>query len=997
MNIQQLKHQDPGLVHQGTCEPRAYYIPCADRAEALSDLAARLEGGSCSTRMVSLNGTWQFGYFESPLAADENQLTDTIVVPSCWQTQGYDNYQYTNVNYPIPFNPPAVPAKNPTGIYRRSFEVPSDGRVYLNFDGVSSYFEVQVNGAYVGMAKGSHLPSEFEITDFVHKGENVLTVTVLKWCDGTYLEDQDFWRFSGIFRDVYLLFRPMEHIKDIYIHPDRSGKVSVDISYRGAALPTAMTILAPDGRESDGMAVCEPQLWTAETPALYTLILETPHEVIAKRFGFCFPGIAKGGVLTVNGAPIKIKGVNRHDSHPDTGWTVSVANMIEDLVLMKQHNINCVRTSHYPNSPIFLELCDAYGFWVVDECDIETHGTVAVFGGETPATAKALSDNPDYAAAYLDRMKRMVERDKNSPSIIMWSLGNESDLGENHIRMAEWTRSRDSLRLVHYEGALFGHKSTYMPQREFLPHPAFDFDSRMYAEVEAVIAQGQVDYDERPYFLCAYAHAMGLGPGGLEDYWDAFYRYPRLCGGCVWEWCDHGIHKDGKWLYGGDFGEFPHDSNFCIDGLVFPDRRPHTGLLALKNVMRPVRVALKDEALGIVTLDNKLDFLSTEHFEFYWSVTSGGKLLEDGRFTASVPPHATADIALGYHLPDASEHPCYLTVEVRGKKDAIGCPVGFVYGFDQMPLSVSVAPMPATLDCVHVDTAEEHGVLTMTCADTEYRFDLSDGLLHGISVSGHQLLTAPAELTLWRALTDNDRRVRALWERAHLEHAGLVVQRTECQSHATKASLHVYGVVSAPSRRPIYNIHVIYTVDERGLSVDIKADIAFPADINGNPLYLPRANEVFHLPRFAFRYSFDPAFSDLRYIGMGPFENYRDFKDHARMGQYESTVKEQFVPYVRPQECGNHTEVSELHLTNGQLDVQILPEAPMEMSVLPYSLYELDQAQHLHELPPSTATHLLVNAGVGGIGSNSCGPVLPKKDRLADASICAKYRIVIAH
>lgn len=991
------KYENPALVHEGICPQRAYYIPCATEENALSDVVTRVTDFSTSERYTSLNGTWQFGFFKNPIVADENALDTVIEVPSCWQSLGYDQLQYTNVNYAIPFDPPYVPAENPVGIYRRTFEAHTGERTYLVFEGVSSYFEVKVNGTYAGMSKGSHLQSEFDITDYVHDGENTLTVTVYKWCDGTYLEDQDFLRFSGIFRDVYLLRRPMEHLTDFFIHTTPIGGVVVDVAFRGAVLPVKMSLIDPEGNRLAGMNVDAPRLWTAETPTLYTLLIECNGEYIAKRFGFCFPSVAAGGVLTVNGKPVKLKGVNRHDSHPDRGYAVTREDMLLDLRLMKQHNVNCIRTSHYPNHPAFLEMCDTFGFWVVDETDLETHGTESVYGWNKPLAASVLSGNPDWRDAYLDRMNRMVERDKNSPCIIVWSLGNEAAFGENHVSMATYAKARDPKRLVHYEGTFFGKRRPhgYMPHPDATPHPCVDLVSRMYPEVEAVVAQGEYQLDARPYFMCEYAHAMGLGPGELEDYWQAIYKYPRLCGGCVWEWCDHSARVNGNLLYGGDFGEFPHDGSFCMDGLVYPDREPHTGLKNFKQVIRPVRIEAVDMQKGIVRVHNMLDFVSTDRYEFRWRVTSGDRVLDSGVFTCDVPAHGRETVIVGYRLPESAAYDCYLDIEICEKNATLWGEAGAVCGFEQLALPVAVEKPAVTVPTREVTVSEYGATVRMTCGDITYTFDRADGLLHGIEREGKQLLRRPAELTLWRAPTDNDRKVKEEWRSLHILRAALSVRDTETVQNGNSAAFTVRGSVIAPSRRALYRTDVTYIVDASGLSVKVDARAACEPEEGWN-FWDPVANKEFFLPRFAFRYVLDGGYEALCYFGMGPEENYVDFSEHAHMALHHSSVTAEYEPYVRPQECGNHTKVTEVEVTNGDGErFRVESRTPIEFSALHYSLEQLTRMEHRHELTDEGETHLLINARVGGIGTNSCGPRMTPKYRFDDATVSMDYKIFV--
>ncbi len=977
------RYENPNLVHENVEPIRAYYIPCASREEAMADKPEQ------SSRYTLLNGTWQFGFFKNEYVVDKNALDTTIEVPSCWQSLGYDQLQYTNVNYPYPFNPPHVPVDSPVGVYRRTFTAGTDERTYLVFEGVSSYFEVEVNGNYVGMSKGSHLQSEFDLTDFVTAGENILTVTVRKWCDGSYLEDQDFLRFTGIFRDVYLLRRPVDHLRDFFIHTTPAGGVVVDTDFVGKTLPVNMMIFAPDGSPIDGMNVGKPLFWNAEQPNLYTLLLECGGEWIAKHFGFCFPSVSDKGVLLINDVAVKLKGVNRHDSHPEKGYAVSREDMMNDLLMMKRHNINCIRTSHYPNHPAFLEMCDKLGFYVVDECDLETHGTVVASGGENAHLD--LSDNPAWQKAYLDRMKRMVERDKNSPCIIFWSLGNESQFGENHVAMATYAKSRDPKRLIHYEGtAIYTMRNNFAPDMPY--HRCVDVLSRMYPSVPNTILQGEATEIDRPFFLCEYAHAMGLGPGSLEDYWQAIYKYPRLAGGCIWEWCDHSVVKDGHFLYGGDFGEFPHDGNFCIDGLVYPDRKPHTSLKILKEVIRPVRIETIDAEKGEFLVKNMRDFASTGEYNLVWKVTCGDKVLESGTLNVDVPAHGQTPITVPCHLPKSTEYPCFIEFEIHETAKKPWCDVGFSYGFDQLPLPVEVIRESRIVTPAAVAVSDVLDTVTFTCGNTSYRFGKASGLLEGICRDGKELLLSPARLTVWRAPIDNDRILVGTWNNLHLKHTRLFASDYSVATNEKEASFIVNGTVAAESLRPIYNITVTYTVSAAGLHTAIHAD-ACHAPVDGHVLWSDRFKTAFSLPRFAFEYVLGKDYEDLTYYGMGPEENYIDLKKHTRMGLYHSSVTEQYEPYIRPQECGNHTDVKELTLSNGKEVFEVTADSTVEFSALHYSMEQLQAKAHRHELKEEDRTILLVNYRVGGIGSNSCGPRPLEKDLLDDAVIDYSYQI----
>ena len=592
---------------------------------------------------------------------------DRIPVPSNWQMHGYGIPQYTNVNYPYPIDPPHVPQENPVGLYRRAFAVPADwkGRqVFLVFDGVDSAFYCWVNGRQVGYSQGSHMPSEFNVTAFLKPGgKNTLDVQVFQWSDGSYLEDQDMWRLSGIFRDVYLFSAPPLHLRDVFIRTplDRDCRhatlhVQARLRNYGAAAKShrvqAQLLDGAGGKVLDAevgrvgalaagrekllearFPIAEPALWSAETPYLYTLLLtlldSKGNTVEIESFPVGFRQVEiRGGRFLVNGKPVLLRGVNRHESDPDTGHAVSFDSMARDIEMMKRHNINAVRTSHYINDPRWYDLCNRYGLYVVDEADLETHG-FGYIADDIPTR------RPEWKAAFVDRAERMVERDKNQPCVVIWSLGNESGFGPNHQAMTERIRRTDPTRPIHYEGerATPGYDGP----------PVGDIESVMYPTVDFLQEQGRKK-DPRPFFVCEYAHAMGNGPGNLKEYWDAIRAHPRLMGGCVWEWCDHGIRqrlrrasrrtkKGADWFaYGGDFGDQPNDGNFCIDGLVFPDRRPHPALLEYKKVLEPVAVDAVDLAKGRVKLRNRYDFLALDHLDAHWRLLRDDRVLQQDRF-----------------------------------------------------------------------------------------------------------------------------------------------------------------------------------------------------------------------------------------------------------------------------------------------------------------------------------------------------------------------------
>lgn len=648
-------YQNPEVLHLGTMSNRSYYIP-QDQKEVSTD-TLKISVFRESSRVKVLNGTWDFKLYQSPFEIedftnDEDNITyDSIRVPGCWQTQGYDYNQYTNVKYPFPYDPPYVPNENPTGLYHQKFHLSKEQKQYqqfLNFEGVDSCFYLYVNKTFVGYSQVSHSTSEFDITPFTVEGQNELHVIVLKWCDGSYLEDQDKFRMSGIFRDVYLMFRPENYVWDYNIRTSLSNenskaKIEVFIMNQGQLKNPHYQLLNSEGivlweqytkDTSFQFEVSNPILWNAETPYLYTFLISTEEEVIVQQLGIREVSISEG-VLLINGKPIKLKGVNRHDMDPVTGFTISYEQAKKDMTLMKEHNINAIRTSHYPNAPWFPILCNEYGFYVIAEADLEAHGAVSFYGGGYDKTYGDIVQRPMFYEAILDRNERNLMRDKNNPSIFMWSMGNEAGYSKAFEDTGRYLKELDPTRLVHYEGSIHetgGHKNdTSM----------IDVFSRMYASVDEIR-----DYlskpNKKPFVLCEFIHAMGNGPGDIEDYLSLFYETDRIAGGFVWEWSDHGIYmgktEEGikKYYYGDDFDIYPNDSNFCVDGLTSPDRIPHQGLLEYKNAIRPIRAALKSAIYPYeVTLINCLDFTNAKDLvELNIELLKNGEVVETKEWNA---------------------------------------------------------------------------------------------------------------------------------------------------------------------------------------------------------------------------------------------------------------------------------------------------------------------------------------------------------------------------
>ncbi|WP_068784704.1 glycoside hydrolase family 2 TIM barrel-domain containing protein [Paenibacillus phocaensis] len=996
----ELNHEWENLscLHIGRLPARASYVPYG------SAEAARAGKRGRSPYYQTLNGMWKFRYHRSFREVDgrffetETDVSawDDLIVPSCWQTNGYDQLHYTNVNYPIPYDPPYVPDDNPAGAYAREFNLPetwTKRQTHLVFEGVNACFYLWVNGHFVGYSQGSRIPAEFDLTPFVTAGRNRLAVLVLKWCDGTYLEDQDVWRFSGIYRDVYLLSRETAHIRDVFNQPQLSADLSEGKLYSEIVTMGSLTVQAElrdpagqlvgqqeaqiDGKGAIELDLPQPQLWNAEQPRLYELLLKAGGEVLRFRIGFKKVEIADG-IFRINGRAVKLKGVNRHDSHPELGQTIPLNHMVTDLKLMKRHNVNTIRTSHYPNDPKFLDLCDEYGFYVIDEADLECHGVTST-GKLEEGAFHLLSENPDWQEAFVERAVRMVERDKNHASVIIWSMGNESGYGANHKAMAEWTKARDTSRPVHYEGAdarYYGDPDT----------ACLDLDSRMYASVKEIERYALDENSTKPLFLCEYSHAMGNGPGDLQDYWNVIYRYPKLMGGCVWEWCDHGIAAetpDGQryYAYGGDFGDRPNDGNFCIDGLVSPDRRPHTGLLELKQVIAPVRIEAGDAAQGRFRVRNRYDFSNLSHLSVNWKLEREGEVLRQGR-TASLTaePGETQELSLPFDLPQDMPGPFILTCSVRQQQDTPWAEEGYEIAFDQFELTGAKGPASPeehsqTGEYAAFMKAEERdGLLLVNGFDFEYGFDLNKGLPQQVSKHGVPLLAGPVRFNLWRAPMDNDMYIRKEWEAAGLDHAAMKVyaSRWERKPDAS-VEIRVDFSLASYSYEPLVRGSAVWTVAATG---EIK--LAVHADVRENLPYLPRFGLELTMPKGT---------EEIEYCGYGPHESYVDKRASVRKGKYLLSVDDMFENYVMPQETGSRygTDWAIASTLQG-MGLKFTAGQPFSFQALHYTAEDLTAAKHTYELKRRPETIVSLDYQMSGAGSGSCGPQLAEPYRFAEKS-----------
>jgi len=989
-------------MHENTMPSRAYYMP------ASHDMGPLVEDRFSSDRVICMNGTWEFQYFNSIYDLQEkfyeqgydcSRFTQ-VEVPGVWQNYGYDSHQYTNVRYPIPLDPPYVPQENPCGAYVRKFyyEIPEEApRAYLNFEGVDSCFYVWVNGKYVGYSQVSHATSEFDVTEVLKNGENTLAVLVLKWCDGTYLEDQDKFRMSGIFRDVYFVNRPENVVYDYFTTTEiqeEQAVITVQASYQGKAVPTKLTLYDAEHKEIASQVfqenigtvythkavilVKEPNLWNPEQPYLYTLVLETEGEVITDRIGLreiC----VKDAVLYVNGTAIKFKGVNRHDSDPVTGFVIGLEQMKKDLQMMKESNFNAVRSSHYPNVPYFYQLCDEYGFFVIAEADNESHGTQSQYLKDSNwenvsrKWNERISDNPEFIPATLDRTKLCVHREKNRPCIIIWSMGNECGYGCTFEEALKWTKGFDSTRLTCYES------SFYRSDRRKYDYSNIDIFSRMYPSLEEI--QEYMDKKpDKPLLLIEYCHAMGNGPGDLEDYFQIIYEYDVLCGGFVWEWCDHAIYQGQaangkeKYLYGGDFGEEVHDGNFCMDGLVYPDRAPHTGLLEYQNVYRPARVVSFCQKTGELCLENYMNYVDLKDYIYLvYEVNCDGKLLEKKQFILqeSVLPHKKGTILLDITVPDSGK--CYLKVSYHLKHGTSVMAQGSRMGFDEILLKNQDGrnqQATALLETqeqkeAEVQVSETDRFLSIRSDTFFYVYNKLSGLFEQLSVDGEELLETPMELNIWRAPTDNDRKIKQEWIDAGYDRSKARAYDTHWEMNGEGIRIYSTVSVAAVAIQKVLDIEAvwkIYRTGEISVKMHVKKDREFP-----------------QLPRFGIRLFLRGEYENLKFYGLGPHESYRDKCRSCSHGLYDTTVEEQHEDYICPQENGSHTDCDYLMLEKENQTVTAVSSRPFSFNVSYYSQEELTRKAHNFELEKSGSTIVCLDYAQNGIGSNSCGPELRKE------------------
>lgn len=971
-------HEDAAQLHVGTLANRAYYVPFRAGEDPFE---LREKSGSFEL----LNGVWGFTYRSSAVDLSDDFSEDKpeaeIPVPSNWQLHGYDRAQYTNVVYPIPYDPPYVPDDNPAGVYYKEYEYKPDGlRRILVFEGADSCLYLYVNGKYVGYTQVSHSTSEFDVTDFLSEGKNVICAAVLKWCDGTYLEDQDKIRLSGIFRDVYMLSRPEKRIEDYHVATSvnyEDGSAELTVTVKGADAKIILygldgSVIA-EGKAAEGMPFCckvnEVRLWNAEQPTLYRMTLEAEGEIIGEKVGFREIKI-EDGIVKLNGRAVKFRGVNRHDSYPDSGYVSSREQILKDLLLMKKHNVNALRTSHYPNAPILYQLCDELGIYVVDEADLEAHGSVDVyqnFRWNKPegygGIALTVSD-PQFEAAIKDRHERLLSRDFNRPCVVMWSMGNEAGYSDAMRRDAEWIKKTDPSRILHYESV---HRLDKKDDHE-LP-----IVSRMYPAVDYVrnYPESEGSAGDRPFMMCEYCHAMGNGPGDLEDYWEAIYSNPKVAGAFIWEWADHslplGKTDDGKikYGYGGDWGERHNDGNFCCDALCYPDRTPHTGLLEASQVYRPVRVSRTGD--GEYTLKSMLLFADAQDmYDCRYEITESGDVISSGSIELKLPAGGEQKVM----IPETRDRAVsrFIRFVFTLKEDMPWAEKGYEAAFDQIMIHDERLPRE--------EISGKCGKITESGLDTEieaggvkYVFSRRNGMISGIYVGGENIINAPVQFNFFRAPTDNDS-MRGDWFRLHLNDYDIKLYSISV-GEACKDGTHVRAKLSFGWNmyQPFAHAEIDYRVMPNG-SLNICADFEF-------------SEKVGTLPRLGIRMKLPKYLKNVEYYGYGPYESYCDKHRASYMGKFTGAANEMFENYIRPQENSSHFGCRYVKVSGNGIGIRAeSAEGDISFNASRYTQEELSAKRHSWELKEEENVILCIDTAMMGVGSNSCGPALMDKYRI---------------
>lgn len=965
---------------------RAHFLTFQSKEKAL------LNNNRYTHAFKNLNGVWKFMFLDAPEYSPEGFFNsdfdvtkmDDITVPGNWQLQGYGKMHYSDLWYNFPINPPYVPTENPTGIYKRTFFVEEsyrDKKIIIRFCGVDSAYHLWINGKEVGYSKVARNESEFDITDIIRVGEeNDVTVRVYQWSDGTYLEDQDMWWESGIFRDVELIGVPKDGINDYKVIADlddeyKNGIFKVEAFLRttkevnvtfelvdaGENTVFTKTVVAKEGKACIDEVIADVNHWTAETPYLYKLFMTVEDdgqivEVIPQNVGFRNIRL-NGETFLVNGVAIKFKGVNRHDYSPQNGRVVSREEIEKDIILMKQFNINAIRTSHYPNSYYLYDLCDEYGMYLIAETDLECHGF------ELTGDYKWITDDPSWELAYVSRMTRMIERDKNHPAIIFWSLGNESAFGCNFRKMTDVAHEMDPTRLVHYEG-------------DFDVESA-DVYSTMYTWIEnpkkPYLMKDIIEKSKKPHVHCEYCHAMGNGPGNLKDYQDLVYAHDKLQGGFVWEWFDHGIESftesgEKYYRYGGDFGDDPSNKDFCIDGLIMPDRTPSPGLYEYKKVIEPITTTAVDIQKGIINLLSRYDFANLDRFNLVYKVMEDDVILQTGFMAVpSIEARANKDITLPYDLSAIKAKPgahYYVNISYQLREDTSYASSGHELATAQFELPLYKEGIVVRPEGI-LNVEKEHTTLHVKGANFSLDFNLVNGNLMNIVRDGMQVLSKGPRLTLWRAPISNDMEIIDKLKKVyflHLEHE--VVMNIDYHMEGNILKVEVDTINSTTNSAWHFKTKYVYTVCPSGdILIDVEGTPSGRVDLA--PDMLPRIGVSMHL---------DKSMEHVRYFGMGPGENYADSKEAAQMGLYANTVDGLFTNYVIPQENGNHMGCKWVSMTNDRgMGLLASTEGDFNFSASWYEDKDLDDAKHTCDLVKRDYIVFNVDYKQNALGTNSCG------------------------
>ena len=978
-----LDWENQNLLHKNRMKARVNFYTYGDKESALTFMRGRSEG------FKLLNGIWKFSYYENPKFVPSNFYTeefdtdklDDIDVPSCWQLKGYGQMQYTDEGYPFTVNAPNVPSENPTGVYIREFYLNKDEvkkQNIIRFDGVDSIFYLYINGKEVGMSKGSRLTAEFDVTDYVREGVNKIAVKVLQWSDSSYIEDQDMWWLSGIFRDIFIVSRDKVSIHDIFVktHLDPEYKdakleinlelnnlmeaIEVEIEY--TLLDAKNKVVAEDqktmtldkkGSLKNIIDIKNPSKWTAETPNLYSLLITLKvgdkEQVVSQKVGFRKIEL-KDGNFYLNGKYFMLKGVNRHDHDPKTGRTVSRERIKKDLLLMKQHNINAVRTAHYPNDPYFYDLCDELGLYVMAETDLESHGFMWV------KDLSRLTCDPTWKDAYVERIERAFHREKNHASIIFWSMGNESGFGENMRAMVAKCKELDDTRLIHYEEDREGE--------------VVDIISTMYSRVEKMEEYGKNPHS-KPRVVCEYAHAMGNGPGGLKEYQDIFYKYKSIQGGFIWEWIDHGIETEDEtgdiyYLYGGDYGDYPNNSNFCIDGLVFPDQKPSPGLIEYKKIIEPVKISEKNLKLGEVKIKNMYDFISLDHLELKWEVVAGETLLEsgvadiDGIYPGNegVVKIPITDIDMNLVNTDY-----YLNFSVVTKKTCSWAIAGHELTKEQLllPFKLEGEYSKKTNKGVRFEVFEDDHNFLVKGEDFEFNFCKVRGKLLSYKLKGREVIEKAPFFNMWRAPIDNDMYIKEIWTKNYFKQMQESVRSIETEITDEYIELIVEARVAPPVFEYGYDISYRYRIYNTGI---------LEIGLEG----IPKNEFPTMIPKLGLQLGINKNYENVSWYGRGEGESYCDSKLANQFGVYRKNVDELFTNYIYPQENGNRTDTNWVTFTTHKGDgLFVKSDRSIDFSAHFYTMEDLESATHSNKLKKRDLITLNLDYAQNGLGSNSCG------------------------